>query len=70
MKNLNTKAHIHARELLKSAEKREMQFVLHTDTMGGYHLLNCWEKREITTKFESVCNASTNQERMAYTICR
>lgn len=46
MKNLNTKAHIHARELLKFAENQEwMQFVLHTDTMGGFHLLNCWEER-------------------------
>ena len=46
MKNLNTKAHIHARELLKSAEDREwMQFVLHTNTQGGYHLVNCWSER-------------------------
>lgn len=46
MKNLNTKAHIHARELLKSAEDREwMQFVLHTNTQGGYHLRNCWSER-------------------------
>lgn len=46
MKNLNTKAHVHARELLKFAEEHEwMQFVLNTNTMGGYKLQNCWAEK-------------------------